>query len=24
LYEYSYQKCSRQIEILVRGDEKPE
>ena len=23
LYEYSCQKCSRQIELLVRGDEKP-
>jgi putative FmdB family regulatory protein len=24
LYEYSCQKCSRKIEVLVRGDEKPE
>ncbi len=24
LYEYSCQKCSQKIEILVRGDEKPE
>jgi putative FmdB family regulatory protein len=24
LYEYSCQKCSQKIELLVRGDEKPE
>ena len=24
LYEYSCEKCSRKIELLVRGDEKPE
>ena len=24
LYEYSCQTCSQKIEILVRGDEKPE
>jgi putative FmdB family regulatory protein len=24
LYEYSCQKCSRKIELLVRGDENPE
>jgi putative FmdB family regulatory protein len=23
LYEYSCQKCSRKIELLIRGDEKP-
>jgi putative FmdB family regulatory protein len=23
LYEYSCQKCSRKIELLMRGDEKP-
>jgi putative FmdB family regulatory protein len=24
LYEYFCEKCSRKIELLVRGDEKPE
>ncbi len=24
LYEYSCQKCSQKIELLIRGDEKPE
>ena len=24
LYEYSCEKCSRKIELLIRGDEKPE
>ena len=24
LYEYSCDKCSRKIELLIRGDEKPE
>jgi putative FmdB family regulatory protein len=24
LYEYSCQKCSQRIEVLVRGDERPE
>ena len=24
LYEYSCEHCSRKIELLVRGDEKPE
>ena len=23
LYEYSRQECSRKIELLIRGDEKP-
>ena len=24
LYEYSCDRCSRKIELLIRGDEKPE
>jgi putative FmdB family regulatory protein len=24
LYEYSCEKCSRKVELLIRGDEKPE
>jgi predicted nucleic acid-binding Zn ribbon protein len=24
LYEYSCDKCSQRIELLIRGDEKPE
>jgi putative FmdB family regulatory protein len=23
LYEYSCEKCSRKVELLIRGDEKP-
>jgi putative FmdB family regulatory protein len=24
LYEYSCEKCSRKVELLIRGEEKPE
>ncbi len=24
LYEYSCEKCSRKVELLIRGDEKPQ
>ena len=24
LYEYSCEKCSRKVELLIRGDEKPD
>jgi putative FmdB family regulatory protein len=24
LYEYSFEKCRRKVELLIRGDEKPE
>jgi putative FmdB family regulatory protein len=24
LYEYSCEKCSQKVELLIRGDEKPE